>query len=169
VSLVRLGARSSAAPDASALLLECHSRIRAFASLAVRLATVEAPEAEIADAAERVRRYFAEALPLHVRDEERSVARRLRRFAVDTAAALDDMEREHRGHAELLAILTPAWASVRAGTGARERTLSDATLLKELLEAHLAAEERLVLPALARLPAEQIRAIVEEMRARRAR
>jgi iron-sulfur cluster repair protein YtfE (RIC family) len=167
VSLVRLGARSSAAPDAAALLVECHARIRGFARLAVQLATARAPAPEIADAATRVHRYFTEALPLHVQDEERSLAPRLRRFAPDVAAALDDMEREHRAHDELLAKLLPAWAAIRTDANAAAQTRSDAERLQTLLEQHLAAEERLVLPALARLPAGERDALVDEMRARR--
>ena len=167
MSLVRLGTRSSNAPDAATLLLECHTRIRNFSGLAVKLATVDAPDAELTDAAARVHRYFTQALPLHVEDEERSLAPRLRRFAADAAAALDDMEREHRAHAELLRILVPAWDSLRADPKGRSRTLADATLLQTLVEEHLAAEERLVIPALARLSVEELGALAGEMKARR--
>jgi iron-sulfur cluster repair protein YtfE (RIC family) len=168
MSLVRLGARSPAAPGAGALLLECHARIRSFAELALQLATLDAPAPEISDAAARVHRYFHEALPLHVADEEHSVAPRLRRFVPEAAAALDAMEREHRGHDELLARLLPAWASIRDGNSLRERTLPDATLLSSRFAEHLAEEERIVIPALARLPPDEGSALTGEMRARRA-
>jgi iron-sulfur cluster repair protein YtfE (RIC family) len=169
MSLVRLGARATREPGAPELLLECHARIRTFAALAVRLATAPASESELADAAARVHRYFTEALPLHVADEERSVAPRLRRLAPDTALALDRMEREHRAHDSLLAILIPAWASLRSEPGAKTSLAADAAHLQSLLEEHLAAEERLVIPALARLPADELRALVDEIRARRLR
>ena len=60
------------------LLLACHGRIRWFTALAARLASAEpASEASVADAALRVHRYHAVALPLHQADEELSIARQL--------------------------------------------------------------------------------------------
>jgi iron-sulfur cluster repair protein YtfE (RIC family) len=167
MSLVRLGQSPAGEETASGLLLDCHTRIRSFAELAVRLAEDDAPDAELADAAARVHRYFTQALPLHVADEERSVAPRLRQIAPETVEALETMEREHRAHDELLARLVPAWEALRSDPRLRRETHADALRLRAELEAHLAAEERLIVPALARLPAEESRAIVTELRARR--
>ena len=169
MSLVRLGGKPPGEETAASLLLDCHARIRSFAELAVRLAQEEAADAELADAAARVHRYFTQALPLHVADEERSLAPRLRKLAPHTAAALETMEREHRAHDQLLARLIPAWDALRSDPRLRRDTLADAVRLRALLEEHLAAEERLVIPALAQLPAEEARAIVAELRARRTR
>src|SRR5690606_27503113 len=59
-------------------LLECHERIRTFIDVAQRIATSpNAPPEEIREAATRVRRYFDEALPRHVADEEQSILPRL--------------------------------------------------------------------------------------------
>jgi hypothetical protein len=75
---VHIGAPRPAA-GAVELLLECHERIRHFARLALKLAgTRDLPPAEVAEAAAAVRRYFAEALPLHAADEEESMMPRLR-------------------------------------------------------------------------------------------
>jgi iron-sulfur cluster repair protein YtfE (RIC family) len=167
MSFVRLGQKPPAAETPASLLLDCHARIRSFARLAVRLASEDAPDAELTDAAARVHRYFTKALPLHIADEERSIAPRLRRFAPDAAEALAAMEREHRMHDELLARLVPAWDALRLDPRGRQDTLADARHLETQLEEHLLAEERAVLPALDRLPAAEARGIVDELRARR--
>jgi iron-sulfur cluster repair protein YtfE (RIC family) len=167
MSLLRTGAKPPAEQTPASLILECHARIRSFAAIAVRLAGEDAPEAELCEAATGVHRYFTQALPRHVADEELSVAPRLRQFAPETGDALAAMEREHRAHEELLARLIPAWESLRADPGPRRFTLADATRLQAALEEHLAAEERLVVPALVRLPGAESDAIVEELRQRR--
>jgi hypothetical protein len=79
------------------------------------------------------------------------------------------MEREHRAHDLLLARLIPAWDSLRSDPRPRDGTRADAVRLQAELEQHLAAEERLIVPALARLPPEEQRAFVEELRSRRSR
>src|SRR5262245_17043047 len=114
-------------------------------------------------------RYFTHALPLHVADEEQSVLPRLRPLAPEIVDALAAVEEEHRAHDELLARLVPAWDALRSDPARRKETLADVRRLQADLEAHLAAEERTMVPALARLPAAEARAIVDELRARRAR
>jgi iron-sulfur cluster repair protein YtfE (RIC family) len=167
MGIVRLGSRPPIDETASSLLLDCHARIRSFAQLAVRLAEAEATDSDLTDAAARVHRYFTQALPLHVADEEQSLAPRLRRFAPDSAEALAAMEREHHAHHGLLARLLPAWHALSSDPQLRRDTLTDARRLQIELEEHLAAEERLIIPAMARLPEEEARAMVVEMRARR--
>ena len=169
MSTIRLGPKPAADETPAGLVLDCHARIRTFSGLAVTLATAAAPDAEVADAAARVHRYFTVALPLHVADEEQSLAPRLRRYAPDTLAALDDMEREHRAHDALLAGLVAAWAAIGEDPARRAATAEAAARLRAELERHLAAEERLVVPALAGLPTDEQQAILEEMRARRRR
>lgn len=169
MSTIRLGAKPAADETPAGLVLDCHARIRTFSGLAVTLATAAAPDAEVADAAARVHRYFTQALPLHVTDEEQSLAPRLRRYAPEVLAALGDMEREHRDHERLLAGLIAAWAAIGGDPGRRAASADAAAHLRDELERHLAAEERLVVPALARLPADEARAILDEMRARRRR
>ncbi len=60
------------------LLLACHERIRYFVSLA-REAGIrrDVSKQEVVEACLRVEQYFLEALPLHVKDEEQSVVRRV--------------------------------------------------------------------------------------------
>jgi hypothetical protein len=154
--------------DPAGLLLDCHGRIRHFARLARRLAAFPAAPAEVSEAAAAVHRYFTVALPLHVEDEERSVAPRLRGVIPEPVAA---MAREHVAIERTLATLTPAWRAL-ADDAARWRKLAaglgaGARVLEELFSAHLAAEEELILPALGRLSIEEQQALVAEMRARR--
>jgi iron-sulfur cluster repair protein YtfE (RIC family) len=159
--------------DAVDLLLECHARIRHFVAMARRLG--EAPGAargEIADTAARVHRYFAEALPLHVRDEEDSLAPRLRGREPALDAAADAMAREHGEHAAALATLVAATAAIARDPSRHEALRVEVTRsaddLARQFEAHLAAEEAIVLPAVRRLlDAATDATIVEEIRLRR--
>lgn len=160
--------------DVVDLLLECHARIRSFSELAVRLGEAASPSpAEVADAAARVHRYFAEALPLHARDEEESLLPRLAGRDPGVDAALVTMHADHVGHG---AVLDPVLALCAELAAAPERHAElapalarAARLLGAHFEAHLASEEATVFPAIARLlPDEERRRIVAELRARRA-
>ncbi len=165
--------------DSAALLLECHERIRTFSAMALRLAAAtQAPSApsaaEISETASAVRRYFAEALPLHAADEDESIAPRLRAFGPgdEVLATLDRMEREHAEHRPFLARLVPWWAAV--ATDPAKLTLDDGarrldteTFIRDV-ESHLELEERVLIPAMRRLfPPELEGKLTHEMRARR--
>ena len=162
------------AGDLVDLLGECHGRIRSFAALARRLGeTTSVPSDEVIDAASRVRRYFREALPLHVRDEEETIVPRLRGRDAVLDETLAAMCSEHRGHeaplAELLAICDEL---VEHPEKHAERAAALADLsrrLEEEFEHHLAAEERVIFPALAKLDPGTRDAMVAELRARRGR
>lgn len=158
--------------DALTMLVDCHARIRHFAAMAVSLAEVEAPEHEIADAAQQLHHYFAHALPLHAEDEDRSVLPRLRGRDAGLDAGLERMHAEHERIYALLAPQLQAWqvlsskpaelvaAAPRLGPLARE--------LQSLLEQHLDAEERHVFPALRTyLDRHELAAIEQEIRERR--
>ena len=75
--LLTIGRRRQAV-DLPDLLLDCHERIRHFSTLAVRLAREDASDDERRGVAAGVARYFEQALPLHVRDEDESILPRLR-------------------------------------------------------------------------------------------
>jgi hypothetical protein len=112
--LVTLGARRNEADgDVVDLLLACHDRIRAFTALAVKLAvTVDLAAAEVREGAGAVRRYFAEALPLHVADEEDDLVLLLAGRAAEVDAALARMTREHAEHEADLARLVEVCAAL---------------------------------------------------------
>jgi iron-sulfur cluster repair protein YtfE (RIC family) len=169
VSGVGLGPKPPVDETAAGLILDCHARVRTFSELAVKLATEAASDVELMEAAARVLRYFTQALPLHVADEEQSLAPRLRRFSPETIDALTTMEREHREHERLLAALIESWHRLQSDPGPCAVTADDARRLRQEMERHLSAEERLVVPALAQLPPDEQRGFIEELRQRRRR
>ena len=141
------------------LLSACHDRIRRFAAMAVALAANPgAPDA--AETAAAIRRYFTEALPLHERDEEESLAPRLRGHDGAVDLALGAMLHEHGENRALVAAVLDACA-------APATLASPAAALAAHLEAHLAGEEAVIFPAVAALPADVQAAIAGELRARR--
>lgn len=160
-------------PQAAALLLECHGRIRAFLATARRIAEAEAPPpGELAEAAHAVHRYFTEALPLHAEDEEASLLPRLRGREAALDEALAVMMAEHQEHRARVAELTGACASLAAAPALHPLLapglLGAVAWLERHFEAHLAAEEASVFPAMARyLDAAEDDAFVAELRARR--
>jgi hemerythrin-like domain-containing protein len=163
------------ADDFVQLLLDCHGRIRHFAALARVLGETPALSADaVRDAAFRVRRYFGEALPLHVEDEEESVLPRLlgREPALDEA--LERMSAEHAAHAPLLAEVLRCCRELERAPERHEALRAglarDAVALEREFATHLETEEALILPAIGRLLDADVRAaLVRELRARRAR
>ena len=155
------------------LLTACHTRIRSFTGLALRLGEASGLAAsDVVDAAERVRRYFGEALPLHAQDEEESLAPRLRGRDPALDRALERMAREHLEHGPLLARLIALCVRLEGEPSAHDAVRAElaavATALSEAMEAHLAAEERDIFPALATALDPPTRArIASEIRARR--
>ena len=159
--------------DVVDLLLECHERIRSFVALAIRLGNAENPSAdEIRDAAARVIRYFAEALPLHVADEEESILPRLSGRERDLDRALADVHREHSEHEPLLEALLRTCRDLHDSpeklAELRQSLETTASTLQRDFLQHLDAEEKVVLPAIRQfLTLEEQAAILRELRARR--
>lgn len=154
------------------LLLACHGRIRHFLDVAVAIGELAgASNDDVVEASANVRRYFADALPLHVEDEEEGVLPRLQGRSAALDAALARMSAEHEEHLplqrRLLALCAalpdrPGDANARAELGRAARDLRAA------LEPHLRAEESVVFAAIRELlSAEERAAIVTELRARR--
>lgn len=167
--LVTLGARGRE-PTLVELLAECHHRIRTFAALAETLAVQERlPAAEVREACERAARYFSTALPLHVRDEEDSLAPRLRSAPSPVAAAIADMEREHGEHHSPVAELVAALGALAASPGPQTRRALElrAGPLRQAFERHLVAEERWIFPEVAAWPVGVQAEVLAELRARR--
>lgn len=139
----------------------------------------ELAPADVAEGCARVERYFTQALPLHVRDEEESILPRLRGRAPELDAALARMHDEHLEHerpvGELVALCRAlaALAAQAQGSGgddsATRRALAEvARSLVAAFERHLAEEERVIVPAIRdRLSRDEQAAIVAELRARR--
>ncbi|MBM4783726.1 MAG: hemerythrin domain-containing protein [Archangiaceae bacterium] len=155
--------------DLVGLLLECHERIRRFSRLAVEVATrVDLSPHDLEDACARCERYFVEALPKHVADEELTLLPRLKGMGVD--AALATMHAQHETHAPLLVELLEGLRQLRAepSAQARERLATVARSLVAEFDVHLEAEERLLFPLVPTvLSAEQQRVAIIELRSRR--
>lgn len=174
ISLNAAGKNDPTATGPVELLLDCHARIRQFSDLAVELTQhFDAPLAELADAARRVHLYFTVALPLHVADEDDSVAPRLEPLVPAALAdVLQALEREHAEITARLQWLTPRWkaltcadADARQGVAELARPSQE---LRSLLLSHLECEETHLLPALRQwLGAEDSAEILAEMRSRR--
>jgi iron-sulfur cluster repair protein YtfE (RIC family) len=119
-----------------------------------------------------VHRYFTQALPLHVEDEERSVLPRLRGRDAVVDGALAAMVSEHQEHQGPLAQLVATCGSLSV-TPARHSELSPALLatvawLEQSFQAHLRAEEEVVIPGMRRwLSPQDDAAVVAEVRLRR--
>jgi hemerythrin-like domain-containing protein len=169
--LINLGQRP-AADDLLGLLLDCHTRIRTFSALAVDLGRREGlPAHQVEQACDRCARYFSEALPLHVADEEVSLLPRLSAGRAEVQAALASMHGQHQEHEAPLRALLAALSALRASPGdaaLRARLLEVATPLAAAFEEHLQLEEKHLFPALDALLSPQVQAeVVAEVRARR--
>lgn len=169
---ISLGQRRKDPADLVDLLLECHERIRSFVDLAQLAATrADLSQADVTDACARVERYFTQALPLHVRDEEDSILPRLRGRDPEVDQALESMAAQHGEHAPGLRALLAASAALGqapADADARRALASASTALAREFDAHLSLEEDVIFPALRRLlPAAALAEIVDELRARR--
>ena len=172
--LIQLGSRRTE-PGLVEALTECHERIRRFTGHAARLAAAApAPElGEVREVAAQVARYFREALPLHLADEDEQVAPRLAGTSAELDAALARMASEHAAHEPVIARVI-AICDELARDPARLAALgpelaAQAARLADLLAPHLELEERVIFPALARLPAGDRDTILAALRARRDR
>ena len=173
--MLQIGTRRAEDGDLVDALLECHGRIRQITGVARALAVAgpdRAPQ-ELREAAARVRRYFAEALPRHVEDEDASILPRLRGRDPDVDAALAAMSAEHEHHGAGVARLVELCARVERAPEELPALAAELDRVSRALEAefavHLEREERVILPAIRRLlGAEEQSAVRAEMRARRA-
>jgi hemerythrin-like domain-containing protein len=169
--LVSLGKRRES-PELVDLLLECHGRIRQFLALACDIgARRELADTDVSEASSRVQRYFVEALPLHVQDEEVSVLPRLLGRNAELDRTLSDMQREHAEHEPLLSELLASAARLRDAPDDLRMRLAlgeAAETLVRAFEPHLAREEAVIFPAVNQLltPGER-ETIRAELRARR--
>jgi iron-sulfur cluster repair protein YtfE (RIC family) len=171
--LVNVGARRET-PDVVGALQQCHDRIRSFVALAAKLAAApDAPPDEVRDAAARIVKYFTEALPFHVADEDETIAPRLAGASAEVDAALATLAADHHRHEPLVAELVAIARAIAADPAALPARAADLARAGAALAAdfdtHLALEERVLHPAIAALPAADQDAIRAAMKARRDR
>jgi hemerythrin-like domain-containing protein len=156
------------------LLLECHERIRRFVALARAAGEAEsASEEQVREACASVERYFGEALPLHVRDEEESILPRLRNQSAEIDQALTTMHAQHAEHELPLRAMLSACATLREAPtdpARREALASAAAELERAFAVHLRLEETLLFPVIRSALPDSVQAdIVRELRRRRVR
>jgi hemerythrin-like domain-containing protein len=155
------------------LLLGCHQRIRTFTALAQRVVGgAPAPREQVRDAAVSVYRYFDEALPKHVSDEEQSLDPRLRFAFPELAPLLVEMAAQHREIETFLGQLLPFWKLVAdepEATADLDQMRATTQRFAALWQPHLTLEERELFPALERLGPQDRLEIWHEMRERRAK
>lgn len=164
MAIVRIGERGHGDGDVVDSLLACHHRIRSFLALAARVGQGGDPADQIAQACGQIARYFREALPLHVADEEESILPRLHGRDAGVDGALAAMQEQHSEHAAQLAELAAALAE----PGSRARIAAAAAALEAAFAPHLDLEEAVVFPAIRQLlSARELADIAAEIRARR--
>ena len=154
--LVNLGSQTTT-EDVVDLLLACHERIRSFIAMARRIAASPTDARDVREPAGKVRRYFAEAFPLHVADEE------------ELLAIPQRIHDDHVTHAPAIERLVAMCAAIEQGAPVPPELAPLAERLERELEEHLAIEERDVFPAIRQLPEAERARIRDAIRARRAR
>lgn len=171
MSLVTLGQRTRP-PDLVGALEDCHARIRRFIAIAHRLAGADLDPDALRAGAHDVKRYFAEALPQHVADEDLlEVWLAGRDPALDAVFAT--MRVDHAAHAGHVAALIEVCEKLERSTGRHAELAPTLARLAAHLEAafasHLEIEERELFPRLAALSAEERRRLQQAIRERRDR
>jgi len=174
---VTIGAKlESDLNDPIGLLGDCHRRIERFLGVIVALAKQAGGselDAEQRRALDTALRYFQQAAPRHVADEEQSLFPRLRQSGSAAAVeALQRLEQDHQTiepwHAELDGLGRKWLAEGRLDALSAGRFESLARQLQDVYRPHIAAEDQDVFPhARQALDDEQLRAIAREMADRR--
>lgn len=153
------------------MLEACHERVQRMLQLLERLAAhlpVHGCDAQAAEAARDVMRYFDGAAPAHHEDEERHVLPQLRAAGDEAFAA--QIEQEHHELHRQWALLRRSLAEVAAGTWIDTGPAGFVPWQQyaALYRAHAAAEEALAFPAArAALDDTALQAMGREMAERR--
>jgi iron-sulfur cluster repair protein YtfE (RIC family) len=166
--------KATAGGDVVDLLLACHERIRTFLKMASDLAAVRSPDAdEVRSVAAQIHRYFSEALPLHIADEQECILPQIASWSPEIDRALAQMTDDHTAHAHavdrLIGLCAIVVADPRQLTTVAAELARAASELTTEMNTHLELEERVIFPALRRLTSEQRDEILHAMRERRAR
>ena len=171
--LIRLSTHRTLGPhDLVDLLGACHQRIRRFVTLAQHAGSrPDVSLDDIAQACADVDRYFTQALPLHVADEEESIEPRLRGLSPVVDEALDVTARQHEQHQPEVNALLRAIRVLREcprDDTARREVAAIASVLQTQFEAHLLLEESVLFPAIRELLSHETQAVIlDELRRRR--
>jgi hemerythrin-like domain-containing protein len=161
------------------LLSDCHRRIERFLNLLLTVVEQAAGgqlSAEARQALETALRYFREAAPKHLCDEEESLFPRLRALQTPAAQAalsmLETLHEEHEtatpAHQEVESLCRQWLAEGSLPEPSEQRLRQVLESLKSLYESHIAVEERELFPlAQALLTEPELQSMAAEMAARR--
>lgn len=171
------GRDTEPATDPLVMLLACHVRIRDHLALAKRLVdAVEPSPDEVMEAAAALLRYFGQALPLHILDEDVTLREALmvmgRPVADEDVHAITTMTAEHSVIEPMIDEAMKQWQSLieqpHLLPQLRHELTRDTLRLSTLLEAHLSAEEKQIFPLIHQVLTEDERAeLARRMRERR--
>lgn len=170
------GRDTEPATDPVAMLLACHVRIRDHLALAKRLVdAVEPSPDEVTEAAAALLRYFGQALPLHILDEDVTLREALmmgKPLADEAVRAITTMTAEHSVIEPMIDEAMKQWRPLTEQPHLlpqlRQELTRDTLRLSTLLEAHLSAEEKQIFPLIHKLLTEAERTeLARRMRERR--
>src|SRR5450759_3623090 len=175
---VQIGAPTHDFSDPTGLLSDCHRRIEMFLGSLDAVARVI--DRHLADEAIRALdsalRYFREAAPKHISDEEESLFPRLRQVhhpdIQSALTRLDSLEEEHRRaaplHAEIERLGQQCLSTGSLSPGEAETFRKAISSLVSMYQQHISVEDGLVFPLAARLLSQTDKAaIANEMATRR--
>jgi len=171
--VIRIGARPPPSYEDPVAVLEhhhanCRAELAVLAECSAALAAERDVDTALAGASAALA-FFEGPGTRHREDEEFSVLPRI--VNDETRAALDDLATDHRVHEAMLLAIRSVVGHLRTDLtlAARlgEDLLAHAVALRQALEEHFEAEERLLVPMTRALSAPELRAIGIEMRLRR--
>lgn len=154
--------------DVVELWLACHARIRQALADCQALGEGRGGSPQALSAA----RYFEEALPRHVEDEDLTFGPRLVAIDPSLATTVAHLQSEHDGHRlaiQDLALTLRALAAAPEHRGARHAVGTAWARIGPELLAHLDDEERWMLPGIRALTSGERALALVELRARRTR
>jgi hemerythrin-like domain-containing protein len=174
---VQIGAKpDSGFDDPIGMLKDCHRRIERFLHILSVVADSAAGRSlteEETSAVQSALQYFRTGGQRHTADEEESLFPRLRAAlgvgSLEEIGALEDEHRTANSLHQTVETLYLAWMAGGMQSQEDEERLGLVTKrLKQLYEAHIEVEERVVFPQAAEmLDSQAVTAIGEELRARR--
>ena len=166
-------AQESSTREPALDLLVCHEELRAFLSLSSRLAAGQEPPDSVSASAAAIYDYLMITLPIHMADEDYAIAPKLRTAGAPDVVqqALEVIGHQHSDLQAMIGRMASTWRTLAEQPERlpelASRLASGTARLSAVLEAHLALEEELLVPALGlHLPPETRALIAQELRLR---
>ncbi|MGI5862165.1 MAG: hemerythrin domain-containing protein [Myxococcales bacterium] len=159
-------AQDDARRDPAVDLLACHEKLRRFIELSASLAAgKESPESVAASAA-AIYDFLMVSLPIHMADEDYAIAPKLRTAGAPDVVqqALEVLAYQHSDLQAMIGRMASTWRTLAEQPERlpelASRLESGTARLAAVLEAHLALEEEMLIPALEKHLAPETRALI---------